>query len=377
MPGIRKLLHAKGAYDIAGGPETLVRHIMQSIDPMHFEQRVVIFENQPGKDCAALREPTQHGPPLTAKWHGLTRAPLSAYGLGKVVSLTNADLVHTHDMRTNLAAYLITRVRCIPWIASIHGWLGETHTRRWQWYERIEGHLVKKAQAVMVGSRASQKEVEAFGATNVHVIHHGIVASESTKWQAEAIQLRSKIGAGPNTAVIGVVTRIHPGKGVRLLVSAIIQLLQRELDVIGVIAGVGPERDEIIRELQSAGLSHKVRMPGFVEDANPWMAAMDIVALPTLKDSFPFSVIDAVAMGKPVVTTTVGDLPLAVIDGENGFLVPPGEVEPLAAALERLVRDREMRTHFGRRGRKLIQEKFSPAAMTEKLEAMYLSVLGN
>ncbi|MCA9011712.1 MAG: glycosyltransferase family 4 protein, partial [Planctomycetaceae bacterium] len=264
---------------------------------------------------------------------------------------------------------------CIPWIASIHGWLGETHTRRWQWYEHIEGHLVKNAKAVMVGSRSTQKEVEAFGATNVHVIHHGIVVPESTKWQTEAVKLRSEIGAGPDTSVIGVVTRIHPGKGVRLLVSAIIELLQRGRDVIGVIAGVGPEREDIIRELESAGLTHKVRMPGYVEDANPWMAAMDIVALPTLKDSFPFSVIDAVAMGKPVVTTTVGDLPLAVIDGENGFLVPPGEVQPLAAALERLVQNREMRSQFGKRGRKLIQDQFSPAAMTEKLEAMYLSVL--
>ena len=105
------------------------------------------------------------------------------------------------------------------------------------------------------------------------------------------------------------------------------------------------------------------------------MAAMDIVALPTLKDSFPFSVIDAVAMGKPVVTTTVGDLPLAVVDGQNGLLVPPGEIEPLTLALERLVLDREMRQRFGERGRKLIEEHFSPMVMAEKLEAMYTSVL--
>ena len=102
---------------------------------------------------------------------------------------------------------------------------------------------------------------------------------------------------------------------------------------------------------------------------------MDIVALPTFKDSFPFSVIDAVALGKAVVTTTVGDLPLAVVDGQNGLLVPPGEIEPLTLALERLVHDRELRQCFGERGRKLIEEHFSPYVMAKKLEAMYASVL--
>ena len=375
MSAPRNVLHVKGAYDIAGGPETLIRHIMQSMDASKHKQQVVILEDRPGQGCAALREPTQHGPPLVAKWHGLSKTPWSARELTGIVKSTSADLIHTHDMRSNLAAYLLTRARRVPWIASIHGWLGETHTRRWRWYEYIEGHIVVRAHAVMVGSRATQREVQAFGAKNVHVIHHGVAVPDLSKWQSESRELRSRVGATPDTTVIGVVARIHPGKGIKLLVAAIVELLKRKLDVVGVIAGEGPQREEIANEIAAIGLSGKIHMLGFVEDANPWMAAMDIVALPTLKDSFPFSVIDAVAMGKAVVTTTVGDLPLAVVDGQNGLLVPPGEIEPLTHALERLVHDRELRQCFGERGRKLIEEHFSPYVMAKKLEAMYASVL--
>ena len=245
MSATRKVLHVKGAYDIAGGPETLIRHIMQSMDALKYQQQVVILEERPGQGCAALREPTQHGPPLVAKWHGLAKTPWSARDLGGMVKSTSADLIHSHDMRSNLAAYLLTRARRVPWIASIHGWLGETHTRRWRWYEYIEGHLVVRAHAVMVGSRASQREVEAFGAKNVHVIHHGVAVPERSQWHAEAQQLRLSVGAKPETTVIGVVARIHPGKGIKLLVAAIVELLQRKVDVVGVIAGEGPQRQEI------------------------------------------------------------------------------------------------------------------------------------
>jgi glycosyltransferase involved in cell wall biosynthesis len=369
------VIHVKGAYDQAGGPETLIRLILAELDPQQFSQRVVILEKSAGAGACVLRESLPHGPPLIARWYGIPLAPLAARSLGRLVREQHGDVIHTHDMRSNLAAYLLTRRRRVPWIGSIHGWLGTTHNRRGQIFESIEGKLVRAADAVMVGSEATRREVEARGGKCVRVIHHGIPLVDPAPWLESARRVRAEMGASDETVIVGVVARVHPGKGLRFLVEALEQLIARRLDVMGLIVGEGPERESLQRYVSERGIADRVRLTGYVDDPRPSLAAMDVVALPTLQDSFPFSVLDGLAIGKPVVTTTVGDLPLAVKDGRNGFLVPPGEVAPLMQALERLVSDRAMRTEFGLQGRETIREHFSPAAMSRNLAALYHEVL--
>ncbi len=364
------VLHVKAAYR-SGGLETLTQRIMEILDETRIRQRLVLL------DTSARNQSPQNRDVCRIAWRGIPLSPLTAAGLKKVIHEQRADLIHTHDMRSNLVAFLLTRVWPIPWIASVHGWLGHTHSGRWRWYEALEGQLIRAADRVMVGSTASRDEVAHCGSKRVRVIHHGIPIPEVTTRSEPALRVRADLGAGPGTVIIGVVSRVHPGKGLRALILAVEALIEKKLDVMGVIVGEGADRESLQEYVVSRGLEKRIRLTGFMEDQDPWLAAMDVVALPTLKDSFPFSILDGMALGKPVVTTSVGDLPFAVEDGRNGYLIPPGELPPLVAALERLVLDPELRREMGERGREDVRQRFSTEAMSEKLEEMYREVLAN
>lgn len=354
-----------------GGVETLVTRILSVVDSARVRQKLVLL----GEGTSSLKLPESDSGRIA--WRGIPFSPFTAATLHKVFRAHHADLIHTHDMRSNLVAFELTRVRKIPWIASIHGWLGPTHSGRWRLYEKLEGQLVRAADRVMVNSTATQREVENCGGKRVRCIHHGIPLPDLDTGLRDRDRVRHEYGATPQTVVVGVVARVHPGKGLRNLVVALETLIAKKLDVMGLIVGDGLERPALQEYVQSRGLQRAIRLTGFVEDQNPLLAAMDIVALPTLKDSLPFSILDGMALAKPVVTTSVGDLALAVEDGRNGYLVAPGEVPPLIEALEKLIVNEQLRREFGLKGREDVAQRFSTAAMARNLEDMYREVLKN
>ena len=354
-----------------GGVETLIARILGVVDTARVRQKLILL----GRGTSST--PSPGSDPDRIGWRGIPFSPITAATLHKVAREHGADLIHTHDMRSNLVAFELTRVRQIPWIASIHGWLGPTHSGRWRLYEKLEGQLVRGADRVMVNSTATQREVENCGSKHVRVIHHGIPLPDLNAEQSGRERVRAELGASPQTVVVGVVSRVHPGKGLRNLILALESLIARKLDVMGLIVGDGMERPALQEYVQSRGLERSIRLTGYVENQNPMLAAMDIVALPTLKDSLPFSILDGMALAKPVVATSVGDLPLAIENGRNGYLVAPGEVQPLVDALEKLILNEELRREFGLQGRADVAKRFSTTAMAQNLEDLYREVLKN
>ena len=108
----------------------------------------------------------------------------------------------------------------------------------------------------------------------------------------------------------------------------------------------------------------------------PNLSILDLYVHPSLKEAFGLAVVEAMAMGKAVVATTTGGLPEVVAQGETGLLVPPGDVESLAATVESLLKDRARREQMGRNGMARAQERFSLDASVQRVEQLYGEVLG-
>jgi glycosyltransferase involved in cell wall biosynthesis len=102
---------------------------------------------------------------------------------------------------------------------------------------------------------------------------------------------------------------------------------------------------------------------------------MDLYVHPSLKEAFGLAVVEAMAMGKAVVATTTGGLPEVVAQGETGLLVPPGDVESLAAAVVSLLEDRVQREQMGRSGKARAQDRFSLDASVAQMEQLYGEIL--
>jgi glycosyltransferase involved in cell wall biosynthesis len=279
-------------------------------------------------------------------------------------------------MRTNAIASAMRVFGRRPWIAHVHGWLGQTHHGRWRLYEAVDRQLVRTADRVLVGSRAAQDEVRRFGAKHVHVVSNAVtLPKDDPQGDQHAAAIRAEIGAADGALILGVVGRLHPGKGHEFFLRALAALIEERLNVHGLIIGEGPDGDRLRELAKTLGIADKVTFTGFVDDSSRYLFAIDIVAVPSLKDSLPLTALEAMSFGRPVVASCAGDLPLLIDDGDNGFVIPIGHHKALADKLRVLVGDEPLRRRMGAAGRQRIIDGFSAETMARGLEAQYASVI--
>lgn len=361
------LVMVKGAYLSAGGPETLLRMIADTLDRDRFPPLLVLLA-RPGErlppvlEDVAARLPTQR-----IDWHGVARSPATARRLAALLASQPGAVLHANDMRANLLAFMVTRFRRVPWIAHVHGWLRHTHSGIQKYYEEVDRRLVRFADLVLVGSSAMEEEVRRVGATRVGLVTNGIPAADRAAHAAEAAIIRSRV-APAGGIIAGTLGRLHPGKGQALLIEALPGLRAQGLDLTVLLVGDGPAEAEYRALAQRLGVAEHVHFAGLVPQVLPWLCAMDVMCVPSIKDSLPLSAMEAMSVGCPVIASRTGDLPVAIQDGETGLLVDIGSVPALAAALARLARDPDLRARFGAAGRQRLIDHFSPAAMLRQLE---------
>ncbi len=136
------------------------------------------------------------------------------------------------------------------------------------------------------------------------------------------------------------------------------------------------ETEEVRRFVENNGLQASVEVNGWVshQEVGRLYDAADVLVLPSYAEGLPMSVLEAIGKGMPVVSTNVGGIPEAVIDGENGYIVAPGDVEFLAGRLTQLLKDAVLREKMGRRSLAIAKEKFSVESIGSKLESVYKEV---
>lgn len=171
--------------------------------------------------------------------------------------------------------------------------------------------------------------------------------------------------------VVGSVGRLHAQKGYDVLVRALASLD----DVAAILVGDGDERQALTRLAADLGVQDRVAFRGWADDARRSLAELDVFVLPSRFEAFPLTILEAMLAGLPVVATDVGSVSEAVIEGVTGLLVPPDDVEALAAAIDQLRLDPECRREMGARGRQRVLDLFTSDAMASRYEALYDEVL--
>lgn len=155
----------------------------------------------------------------------------------------------------------------------------------------------------------------------------------------------------PGAPLVVHLARLSGQKGHRVLLQAAARLYRQFPAVRYVLVGDGAERMAIEAERSRLGLESIVHLAGHRRDSAAVLAAADVVVLPSRDEGYPNVLLEAMAVGRPVVASATGDSPRIVRDGETGFLVPPNAAEPFAEALGRLLGDRGLRERMGARAR--------------------------
>jgi glycosyltransferase involved in cell wall biosynthesis len=177
--------------------------------------------------------------------------------------------------------------------------------------------------------------------------------------------------------VFGCVARLFPDKGQRYLIEAIPRVLSCLPASRFVFVGGGPEQSKLEARAVDLGVSSSVQFLGDRTDVAALLDGFDVLVLPSLAEGFPNAALEAMAVGIPVVATSVGGTPEVVIDAETGLLVPPESPIALADALVQMATDSNLRETCVKRAFDLISSQFAPRRETQETVAVYESLLRN
>jgi glycosyltransferase involved in cell wall biosynthesis len=189
--------------------------------------------------------------------------------------------------------------------------------------------------------------------------------------------VRAELGISLDATVIGTVSRMTHQKDPHCLVRAMREIADRTTRPVYLVwVGDGALAADVARLVSECGLESACRLLGFRRDARAVMCAFDVFALTSRYEGLPYAVLEAMALGLPVVATDVVGTRDLVTNGVNGYLVPPETPTAVADALLRLVENDGLRAELGERARKLVADRFTVDAMVRPLEALYVQLVG-
>jgi glycosyltransferase involved in cell wall biosynthesis len=178
----------------------------------------------------------------------------------------------------------------------------------------------------------------------------------------ERLEFRRKLGFTETAYVVGICARLHSGKKHTELIAALDTIRRAGIDAKILIVGDGPERANIESFIKSKGLEQHVVITGFQKDIRPFISVSDCIALTSQGEAFPLSIIEGMAMGKPVISSEVGGTPEQIEHGVTGFLYRSGDIDNLAKYLK-VLSDPALRSSMGGRARQSACDRFSLGRM--------------
>jgi len=183
--------------------------------------------------------------------------------------------------------------------------------------------------------------------------------------------LPEEYGMEPGSQIVGVVARLEPEKGHPTLLEAWPAVLRSVPGAYLLFVGEGSRREALEAMARELRIAHRVVFTGRRDDVPSVTAALDVAVLPSYREAQGLSILEALALSRPVVASNVGGIPEMIADGVNGLLVPPHDPDALAAAIVRLLRDHPYADTLGRAGHDMVHDRFSIEVMVDAVQQIY------
>lgn len=288
--------------------------------------------------------------------------------LRRVIEAEQVQLVHLHSRRGADVLGGIAAWRAgVPAVLSRRVDNPESH-----WWARWKYRRYARVVCISEGIAAVLRS-EGVDAQRIRVVRSVVDAGAWTT-AAPRDEFLGMFDLPADRLVAGVVAQLIERKGHRVLFEALARMTAAERPLV-ICFGQGPQRQALETEVTRLGLTADVRFAGFRDDLPRWMGNLDLLVHPAYMEGLGVSLLQAAAAGVPIIASRAGGMPEAVRDGENGLLVPPGDVDALLVALRRLIGDAALRRRLAQGGPALIAREFSIDAMVDGNLAVYRDVL--
>jgi glycosyltransferase involved in cell wall biosynthesis len=368
-----------------GGPARHVSILGSRLDPERFESLLaagVVMEYE--GDMSYL--PKELGAetvtvPTLRREVSLVDDIRSFFRLRRIIRDFRPDVVHTHASKGGALG------RAAAWLAGVpvlvhtfhghvfRGYFGDGKTRM---LIRVERSLAKRSSAIVTLSESQKKEItETYRiapAEKVRVIPLGLDLDPFRGTERRSGTLRETIGAGPDAPLVVTVGRLVKIKDQRTFLRAAKGILDEIPDVRFAVVGDGEERAGLEEFCGELGISDAVTFTGWLKEMPGVYSDADVLALSSVNEGTPVSVIEAMASGCCVVATRAGGTVDVVRDGEDGLTVPVGDDAALTGSILKVLRDRELREKLGAAARES-SKRYDAARLVTDIENLYRELL--
>ena len=387
MPPERKIniLDLRSCRGGGGGPEKTILFSALETDRSRFNMHVVYLKSEHDPEFDLDERARKLG---VESFHTIEeRWKLDIGALRRLLAFLREkqiDILHAHCYKSDLYGLILRRYHRMRLVTTAHGPLA---TFRYFWrsknwrvrylYDQIDLRILRHFDMVFMVSDSMRG-----------IISRHRVRPERLRWIRNAIdsrhfrrsvnpdpQFRASLGIPDHATVIGAVGRLNGEKDYPNLLRAAQILVRKRTDLYFVIAGKGELEQELRLLANSFGIARNIIFLGHFHDIRKVFELMDVYVLSSTREGLPNTVLEAMAMEVPIVSTDVDGVKEAVTAGREALLVPAQDSGQLAAGIKRVLDDAQLRAGLARRAREKVEAEFSFAQRTRALEAIYRELM--
>jgi glycosyltransferase involved in cell wall biosynthesis len=298
-------------------------------------------------------------------------APVGLFKLYRYIKKEKFSLVHTHLFKSDFLGGLTARIAGVPiWISTKHDegtWMNPL-------VRFIDRKLSLIIDVIIADSHAVKSEAHKRGIplSQIVVIHPSTIdRNDCTEQNIRTDDIKRELNLTPYHHLVGMVGRLHPVKGHDFFLASAKRVLQELPDTMFLVIGRGPLRTHLHNLSQELGLMDRILFIDYHKNLFEILGILDVVVLSSLSEGFPMVVLEAMAMGKPVVATDVGGVSEALEHGVTGILVPPQDSVALAEGILGILKDPKKINSMGQRGKERLLNAFTVNHMVNEIESIY------
>lgn len=370
---------------VAGGADENTLATVEGLDKSRYEVDLIVGGQSDFDFAAQIRSCRLITLPELVRDPALLQDIKAFIKLCRIIRKGRYHIVHTHTAKAGMLGRLAGFACNTPLVihtlhgSTFHDSLHPIRSRIYRLMERMAARAT--SQFVTVGDDLREIYLDArIGQADRYVtIRSGFDLDRFRLSPAEVGQrgkmMRASLNLTADQPVIGTAGRLETRKGHIYFLQAAQQVLQQFPQAIFLIAGDGPSRRELLNQAQSLGIDKSVYFLGHRYDIEDVMAAMDVFLLTSLWEGLPRVLVQAAALGKPIVSFDIEGVREVVVDGENGYVLPLRDVDGLTHCLARLIGRRQEAEKMGECGRRMVTAEWDVTNMVQRISDLYRHLL--
>jgi len=367
LPGL-KIMHLLQGLEI-GGLEKMVVSLINGLDRQRYDLSLCCFD---GLGALTRLLPKEVKIFLVKRRQGLDyRYP---FRLARLLRKEDIQILHLHNSTALFYGTIAAKIAGIPRIIYTEHARDTFPNIKVRIVERILSHFLDRVIVVASYLKDNLIKYQGFSPSKILVIPNGIDERGFENLPPRE-EIKKGLGLLPGQRVVGIIARLDPIKNHLCLLRAMQMIFKLFPDVMLIIAGDGPMKEELYSMMEDHGLKERVLFLGFRDDVAQLLEAMDIFVLCSKSEGLPITLIEAMASGKAIVASRVGGIPEVIKDGVNGILISPDNPTELAEALVGLINDPTKRVRLGTKAKETFYDRFTLQSMLRSYEEVYTDTL--